>query len=146
MATVLDVAKYIVDERGEMDTWKLQKLVYYCQAWSLVWDEQPLFDSRIEAWENGPVCRELFDRHKGMYAVGSLSPIWEGANPGVLTEDERETIDAVLRDYGDMPGYELRELTHLEKPWNLARGDIPPMENCSNEITRDSMRLYYGAL
>ena len=33
-------------------SWKLQKLVYYCQAWSLVWDEEPLFEARIEAWAN----------------------------------------------------------------------------------------------
>ena len=60
MATVFDTAKYIVDKCGEIDTWKLQKLVYYFQAWSLVWDERPLFDAKIEAWENGPVCPDLF--------------------------------------------------------------------------------------
>ena len=146
MATVLDVAKYIVDACGEADTWKLQKLVYYCQAWSLVWDERPLFESRIEAWANGPVCPELFARHKGLYAVGPSAPIWDGANPCALTECERDTVNAVLRDYGSLPGYELRELTHLEEPWKQARNGVPPMENCSNEITHDSMRLYYGAL
>ena len=146
MATVIDVAKYIVDRCGEIDTWKLQKLVYYSQAWSLVWDGKPLFDSKIEAWANGPVCRDLFEIHKKMYAVGPLTPIWDGANPDILTECERETVDAVLRDYGDMPGYDLRELTHLEDPWKRAREGVPLMEPCNNEITHESMRLYYGAL
>ena len=146
MATVFDVAKYIVDKCGEIDTWKLQKLVYYCQAWALVWDERPLFDSKIEAWANGPVCRELFERHQGMYAVGPSTDIWARARTDTLTRDEQDTIDAVLRDYGGMPGYELRELTHLEEPWKEARKGIPLMEPCSNEITRSSMRKYYGSL
>ena len=37
MASVYDVAAYILEKQGAMTTWKLQKLVYYSQAWSLVW-------------------------------------------------------------------------------------------------------------
>jgi len=144
--TVFDVGKYIVDKLGTLDTWKLQKLVYYCQAWSLVWDERPLFGSPIEAWANGPVCRELFNRHKGLYEVGKNNPIWTAANPNALTADEQETIDSVLAYYGDRPGHEIRELTHLEDPWNKAREGVPPMQPCENEITHEMMRLYYGAL
>ena len=147
MATVFDVGKYIVDKLGIIDTWKLQKLVYYCQAWSLVWDEQPLFDAKIEAWANGPVCRELFNRHKGMYEVGPDDlAVWKDANPNDLTNDEKETIDSVLEHYASMPGYELRELTHLEQPWNDARQGVPLMMPCENEITHSMMRRYYGSL
>jgi uncharacterized phage-associated protein len=39
MAHAQDVAQFILERRGEMTAWKLQKLVYYSQAWSLVWDE-----------------------------------------------------------------------------------------------------------
>ena len=49
MANVFDVADYILKECGEMPALKLQKLVYYSQAWSLVWDEAPLFEEEIEA-------------------------------------------------------------------------------------------------
>ena len=146
MATVFDVGKYIVDKLGAIDTWKLQKLIYYCQAWSLVWDERPLFDSRIEAWANGPVCPDLFKKHKGMYTIGPNSSVWAETNTNILTENEMETIDTVLEHYGGMPGYELRELTHLETPWKDAREGVPFMEPCENEITHGMMRLYYGAL
>lgn len=44
MANVLDVAAYVLAKRGPMTAMKLQKLVYYSQAWHLVWDEEPLFD------------------------------------------------------------------------------------------------------
>ena len=55
---------------------KLQKLVYYCQAWSLVWDDMPLFESRIEAWANGPVVLDLYYRHRGQYWIDTLG--WQG--------------------------------------------------------------------
>ena len=146
MANVFDVAKYIVGKFGETDTWKLQKLVYYSQAWSLVWDEKPLFPERIEAWANGPVCPDLYEKHKGYYSVRSDTPIWEKASLVDMSPDEISTIDAVIRDYGHMKGYELRELTHLEAPWKQARVGIPPMQRGNVEISHEMMRLYYGSL
>lgn len=69
MTTVFDVAKYILDRCGAMSAMKLQKLVFYSQAMSLVWDDQPLFDDDFQAWAKGPVCKSLFDAHKGMYML-----------------------------------------------------------------------------
>ena len=56
MANVFDAAAYILEKQGAMTAMMLQKLVYYAQAWSLVWDQRPLFGNKIEAWANGPVC------------------------------------------------------------------------------------------
>lgn len=53
MATVLDVASYILEKQGGTTAMKLQKLCYYSKAWHLVWEERPLFTNRIEAWVNG---------------------------------------------------------------------------------------------
>jgi uncharacterized phage-associated protein len=73
MRSVLDVAAYIVQKLGPLTAMKLQKLVYYSQAWSLVWDEKPLFRERVEAWANGPVVRRLFEVHKGQFKADVLS-------------------------------------------------------------------------
>ena len=56
----IDVAAYILRKQGTMPAMKLQKLVYYSQAWSLVWDDRPIFRDRIYAWANGPVIRNLY--------------------------------------------------------------------------------------
>ena len=73
-----------------MTTMKLQKLVYYSQAWSLVWDEKPLFEENVETWANGSVVRDLFDYHRGMYEISTM-PI---GNPRLLNQIQRETVDA----------------------------------------------------
>ncbi len=145
---VKDVARYILDKLFEKNgssitAWKLQKLVYYCQAWSLVWDERLLFREEIEAWADGPVCRALFELHKGRMNLG---PEDIEGNPLLLDDKARETIDGVLDFYGDKTGNYLRELTHLERPWKETRGDTIPGYRSSAVITPELMREYYGGL
>nr|WP_296476513.1 type II toxin-antitoxin system antitoxin SocA domain-containing protein [uncultured Acetatifactor sp.] len=43
---------------------KLQKLCYYARAWTLVWDDAPLFEEDFQAWANGLVCPNCFLRHR----------------------------------------------------------------------------------
>lgn len=142
MASVHDVAAYVLREQGPMTTFKLQKLVYYAQAWSLVWDEKPLFKARIEAWVNGPVVPALYKHHKGQFQVGS----WPWGDPDALAPEERETVDSVLRYYGDKSGQWLRELTHAELPWQQARKGLPPGEPSAREIPHGLMYEYYSNL
>jgi uncharacterized phage-associated protein len=65
MAKVSDVAEYILEKVGETTAMKLQKLVYYSQAWHLAWTEQPLFKDKIEAWCNGPVI-SMFEYYSAL--------------------------------------------------------------------------------
>ncbi|MGH8828323.1 MAG: Panacea domain-containing protein [Jiangellaceae bacterium] len=142
MASAHDVAAYIVKSRGSMTAMKLQKLVYYSQAWHLVWESRPLFEEPIEAWANGPVVPSLYRKHRGRFRVDQ----WPDGDPTSLTTDELESIDAVLEFYSPMPAHELSELTHRERPWRDARGDLPPGAPCKAEITVNSMYEYYDGL
>lgn len=144
MATARDVAQYILLKRGRMTAWKLQKLVYYAQAWALVWDEKPLFTERVEAWANGPVVPDLYQQHKGKFEITRIS----GGDPTALTDDERETIDAVLETYGGKSSQYLRDLTHNEPPWLDARNraGVGEGERGSAVIPIGAMSDYYGKL
>ena len=144
MATVFDVAKYILKKTGTITTMKLQKLVYCCQAWSLGWDDVPLFGEEFQAWANGPVSPDLFARHRGRFVVDSsfLNDIPDYD----FESDAIETMDSVLEFYGDKEPQWLSELTHKEAPWKEARVGIPSGAPCSNIITKDSMQQYYGGL
>ncbi len=144
MASVFDVAKYILEIRGIMTAMKLQKLVYYSQAWSLAWTEEPLFDEEIEAWANGPVVRSLFEQHRGRFKV-SVSDLPDG-DSSVLTEDQKETIDSVLEFYGNKSPQWLSELTHIEDPWKNARNGIPDYVRDNTIISKASLLEYYANL
>ncbi len=139
--TVFDVANYIVNKIGPISAMKLQKLIYYAQAWSLVWDDAPMFDNKIEAWANGPVCRDLYDKHRGIYqvSVDKISP----HSHQQLSPPQAETVDEVLRAYGDKSAQWLSDQTHSEEPWIKARAGLKDGERGSNDISHESMADYY---
>ncbi len=116
MATVFDVAAYILERRGPMTTMKLQKLIYYSQAWSTVWNDDVIFEQPIEAWKNGPVVRELWNETRGRFRIDKVS----GGNSANLTDGQKETVDLVLDFYGDKDAQWLSDLTHMEDPWKQA--------------------------
>ncbi len=142
MVTAHDVAAYILEKHGPMTAMKLEKLVYYSQAWSLVWDDAPLFAETIEAWANGPVVRALYEEHRGQFNVAA----WPKGNSAALTSEERATVDAVLNFYGDKSSQWLSELTHSEAPWIDARQGLGPTERGAREISFAAMAEYYGSL
>jgi uncharacterized phage-associated protein len=144
MASVFDVAKYILSRKGSVSTWKLQKLVYYSQAWSLVWDEKPLFNEEIYAWANGPVCKELYDYHRGLFSL-SENTFGKGSI-SKLTKSQKDTIDAVLKSYGKYTGQQLSNLTHSEEPWRAARKGLEVGERGHNKIELDCIAEFYSAL
>jgi uncharacterized phage-associated protein len=144
MMTVFDVAKYILEKMGEMTAWKLQKLVYYSQVWSLVWDDRVLFEDDFEAWANGPVVRSLFNAHRGCLNVdASLFP---RGNSEKLDDLAKETIDIVIRDYGPFSGRELSEIAHSERPWKEARKGVPAGYPSENVIDKDVIVDFYTGL
>ena len=143
----IDVAQYIVDrfyaKQESITTMKLQKLVYYSQAWSLAWECGPLFDEDFEAWINGPVVRSLFKALKGYYYAPMTIP---GADVAHLSDDQKDTINRVLERYGDFTAPELIAVTHADDPWKQARGDLSESTASEQIISKDLMANFYSGL
>jgi uncharacterized phage-associated protein len=144
MPSVNDVARYILQKKGSMSTWKLQKLVYYSQAWHYVWEDECLFAEPIEAWADGPVCPSLYREHKGMYTIGPSS--FKQGSVANITQAQRDSITAVLDFYGDKSGHWLSELTHSEAPWRQARVGLGRTERGKKRIRVEAMGRYYAEL
>jgi len=149
MANIFDVSRYILDTiGGNISTMKLQKLCYYCQAWTLVWNnKQPLFAQNFQAWRDGPVCKELFDLHKGKFVI-SAKDIPSEILDNDLTEQQESFIRKVIEFYGKKSADWLSALTHQEQPWKEARErcGVKEGEFCDTVITLDSMYNYYSSL
>jgi len=144
MANVFAAAEYVLERLGTTSAMKLQKLVYYSQAWHLVWAEEKLFEEAIEAWANGPVVRSLYNAHRGEFKV---SPgMFSNQATGALSDEEKSSIESVLEFYGDKNPQWLSNLTHMETPWLDAREGVADGERCENVITPESMLEYYSSL
>ncbi len=136
---VFAVSKYILEKTGSISTMTLEKLAYYCLVWSLVWFNHPIFSNKFQAWRRGPVCKELFDAHRGrrVISAGMINSLHE------LSQDEKKIVDCVLAVYGNENGEFLSELTHNEKPWNITRGNLPDNANCEKVIENELIRESY---
>ena len=141
---VFDVAAYILNKTGPMTHMKLQKLVYYAQAWSLVWDETPLFREKIEAWANGPVVPRLYQELRGQFKIPRDA--LDHLRKCYPDDTQKETLDSVLEYYNPRSSQYLSDLTHLESPWREARNGLAPDERGANEITHEMLAEYYGSL
>lgn len=143
------LADYILKHHGPMSHLKLQKLLYYCQAYHLAqFNGIPLVNENFQAWVHGPVCVEVFHALKDKSLLYSdLGYVDEGEDPDVhvknLTEDQRELIDDVLESLAKWTGGQLESATHAEKPWIDARVGFGPGDACSNIIDRNLMMTYY---
>lgn len=131
MTSAIDVAA-VIRANGHNDDWKVQKLVYYCQAWSLAWDGVPLFAEEIQAWRDGPVCPAV---RNASYGAG---------DPSVLSQRQLDTVMGVLSLYGKKPPNWLIELTHREKPWIDARAGVAPTAKTQTPISKEALKSYYG--
>lgn len=122
---------------------KLQKLVYYSQAWSLALYGEPLFQEDIQAWVHGPVIPSLYQKYKNY----QFHPI---VNDQLLKETPRldcaELLDEIWDIYGKYDSNYLELLTHRETPWRNARANLEPNENSDNTISLEDMKMYYSSL
>ncbi len=143
--SVLDVAGYILSKQSAshpLTAWKLQKLVYYSQAWSLAWHDEPLFKEKVLAWANGPVVKELYAQHKGLFYVSKIPQ----SHPNKLSAKQKDTVDRVFDVYGDKTAQWLSDLTHMEQPWIEARSGLKIGERGEVEISLAAMHEYYSSI
>jgi len=152
MITANNACDYIVtmlDEAGEeLNLLKLQKLLYYSQAWHLAFYSKPLFGEKFQAWIHGPVCRPIYNRYsatKSLYSSVSLSDISSPFDLKSIPVAARRHIDCVLEAYAKYTGAQLEDMTHSEDPWKQARKGCRPSERCEVELDEKIMGDFYRA-
>ena len=145
MAHVQDVAAYILDKLGPMTAMRLQKLCYFAYGYHLAWEERPLFPERFEAWANGPVCYELYVKHRREFGV---SPGDIKGDPSQLDSGERESIDLVLDAYGRFTAHQLSAMTHRAGPWVAARerAGAGPLDRSNEKLDDEEIFEFFDAL
>ena len=152
MATVNQVVDYIVvkvdEANASLNLLKLQKLLYYIQAWALATTGKPVFSNKFQAWVHGPVCREVYDRFRETHSLYDQVTVTDGirASASDLDLATREHVDEVLEAYAGLSGSQLEAMTHREQPWIQARGNRNPAERCEVEIDERVMADFYAKL
>jgi len=137
------IADLIIDfcnEHGDLVTnLRLQKLIYFSQAWHLAIYSKPLFADPIEAWVNGPVQSDVYAR----FAAFGYKSIEQDTTNWDVPKKITSHIAEVMAAYGHMSAYDLERLARNELPWNDAREGLLPDESSTKPIDNESMRRFY---
>lgn len=104
-------------ERGDSLTpMQLLKLVYIAHGWMLGLTKRPLIDQKVEAWQYGPVIRDLYNSTR-QYGGNKISDLIPGfVRP--LEPAQDGMVKQVYDLYGDLNGIALSNITHMpDTPW-----------------------------
>lgn len=138
-----DFLIFEVRERGELLTnLKLQKLLFYAQAWYLVLQNKPLFSEDFQAWVHGPALPSQYQRFKKF----EWRPITEEITPPTLVENIRSHFIEIVDVFGVETASALELMTHNEAPWLTARKGIPADQPSKAIISKESMQAFYSSL
>jgi uncharacterized phage-associated protein len=121
---IFDAAQYVVIMLDGVPRGKLDLLLFFAQSYSLVWDGDPLFSEPIEATASGPQCPSLTEVLGATSLVSEtvIKPrdLFNYSDPKTLDEEQRLTLDEVLRRYGHDDWKELSIKVMKDKRWKEA--------------------------
>lgn len=144
---VFVIADYFVAKNNKekigLTNKKLQKLLYYAQAWNLVFNGKRLFTDDIQAWVHGPAVPAVYEAFKSNGSADITFSVDENEFKE-LTSKEKDILDGVWAVYGKYDADYLEELSHSEEPWKMARNGVAPYEASKSIISETSMKDFYG--
>ena len=151
MSSAFSVAKELVklsfagEEIDPLTNLRLQKLLYYAQAWSLVLRESELFPEQIEAWRWGPVVPVVYNDLPDGQKASQIQPDMFMDSPD-LPPEEAELVRSVWESYNPYSALRLSRMTHEETPWVQAWGQRPTDGTGSGNdpIEVDELEDYFG--
>jgi len=145
---MLVTISYIFEKAEDITPLTLQKLLYYVQGIFMVNYGKPLFDEECQAWEHGPVYKQVYNMFKGF----KYSPIDDKRfvifknKIQLLTNEEKEVIDMVVNSFGMYSGKTLEYLTHKEAPWDDAFDGDYVCGYTNEPITKEAIRDYFKSI
>ncbi len=138
--SVHDVVDFILENKGEHEIThrKLQKLLYFCQGLYLAQEGVSLFEERIEAWEFGPVCPNIYHdlKHHGFHPLSASNSV----DKSKYTKKVAALILGVITTFGSFSKDELIEFSHIDSPW--ASNYI---QYKNNELKKDELKDYFSS-
>ena len=157
MYNVLDVCRYVINYSNDKDygisNLKLQKVLYFIQAYFLISTPEQCFRERIEAWDFGPVVPEAYREYKqfgssnipnvSYYVEMDFDDFWKSKvkkyRNEVISDGDKRRIEAVVDRFSDYSATDLVGITHNQAPWMDAY--VP---NRNNEITPQAIKEYFN--
>lgn len=161
MYDVLDISRYVINysnqENYDISNLKLQKLLYFIQAYFLITKKAPCFKEDIEAWDFGPVVPSAYYKYRlfggsNIPSITTYTIIEKNSDDisqskiksakydkACIASCDAKLIEDVINKFSNYSASDLVEITHRQNPWKNA------YENGRNTIiTIESIRSYFS--
>lgn len=137
MLSVFSAAVCLLEHTQKTSPAKLQALLYYCQAWSLVYNNEPMFPDIIKAKESGPIIPAVLYETKGHSTIDAHDLYKKGI--GKPDYDDLKIIHFVINNYNHMDSIYLIDQIKKEEPYQSAR-----LISNDSEISKNMMLSFYS--
>ena len=145
--TADNVAKYLIylasrefvgdnKEREGITNLKLQKMLYFVQAYYLAKLDKPLFSDKIEAWKYGPVIPGVYKKYKSKES----NPIINEEDKSSLSDEDKKVVKKVWDSFGGYSASRLVDIAQAHTPWKEAS------ESSTKIIPHKTIKEYYAPL
>ncbi len=140
----MDVAAYIINKSIEnnhpVSNLKLQKLLYYIQAASLIKRDKELFRDDIVAWQYGPVVERVYNEYKYYSRYNIVEKVKINTD---IDNKSKEIINKVLDAKSNFTAYNLVDDTHEERPWReVNQGEVMKKESIKKYFKDNEERIW----
>lgn len=137
------IALYIINSGREITNLLLQKVLYYVKGISKLFEGKSIIMEPCEAWKFGPVFPSVYEKYREFGKQEIETSLPEEYINGLLTDEEKRVTDYVMNTFGIYNAWFLKDLTHLEEPWIIARKGIAEDDASSNLIDEKIITDYF---
>ena len=159
MYKAIDIARYVIyychQNSYSISNLKLQKLLYFIQAYFLLEKDEECFTDNIEAWDFGPVIPNVYHKYK-MYGstnipnqkiyeeldidtkTGKVDFIKKEINYNIICYADKRLINSLLNKFADCSSTYLTQVSISQKPWISAY-----VKNECKIISTESIKNYF---
>jgi len=137
------VALYIINSGYEITNLALQKLLYYADAVNMLKTDRVLFENDCEAWVHGPVYPIIYNKYREFGRTQIYDCDLDKSYLQKISNEEKEVLDYVLKNFAIYNGKVLEHSTHRESPWLEAREGYFETEASDEIIRKDSIKEYF---
>lgn len=154
--SALDIARFVINYSQEIHSpvtnLKLQKLLYFIQAFFLTKQDRPCFTDEIEAWSLGPVVPSVYHEFKSFGAwqlpyikayfdnKNGIPVLMQGFDQSIISSFDRTQIQQIVSDFSSYSASVLVTVTHNQDPWKKA------YQYGSRVISNNSIKNYFEKL
>lgn len=151
MYDVLDIARFVInycnDREYDISNLRLQKLLYFIQAYYLgLKNKMPLFKEDFEAWDFGPVIPCVYQEYKafGGSNIPKINRFFKGVklvkyDKNIISKANKNNIAHVIDLFRNVSTSKLVSITHGQEPW------INAYNSLDKTIYKEDIKKYFSA-